>query len=268
MKSNTNRLTTLGVMALSLSMLTGEVTAEDQKWGFKFGFFTTDLDTTTQLDSNGGSIGLDTDFEDDLGLDSSEDVFRIDGYYKFNDRHRIDYSYFDLSRSGSGTLQTEINFGDQTFTIDSLIETTFDLEIYKAAYTYSLLTRESYYLGVSGGLYVADFDLGLESLESPLETEAAELTAPLPVLGLRGEYEFNDKWTLQGSMEFFFLEFDDSKGTLSDLYVGLDYQLFASTALGIGYNTAALDVDLDGERTIGAIDWSYDGALVYLKFDF
>jgi hypothetical protein len=270
MSSNTNRITALGVVALSLSTMTSEVAAEDQKWGFKLGFFTTDLDTSVQFDTNSGDVGWDTDFEDDLGLDSSDDAFRLDGYYKFNDKHRIDYSYFDMSRSGSGILTTEINFGDETFVVDSLVETTFDLDIYKAAYTYSLLSRESYDIGVSAGLYVADLGIGLASLDGDvvIDAEDAQITVPLPVLGLRGEYEFNDKWTLQGSMEFFFLEFEDSKGTLSDLYVGLDYQWFANTALGIAYNAATIDIDTDGEDSIGEVDYSYDGALIYLKFDF
>jgi len=39
-------------------------------------------------------------------------------------------------------------------------------------------------------------------------------------------------------------------------------------SIGLGFNSVTIDVDVsDGDYT-GKIDWSYDGALLFLKFDF
>lgn len=242
--------------------------AEDQNWGFSLGAFITDFDTTTNFDSSQGSVGFDTDFEEDLGLDDSDNVFRFDAYYKFNSRHRLDASVFDLSRNGSGILTSEIEFGDKVFEVNSLVETDFDLSVFKVAYSYSLIDGEAGYLGLSGGLYVADAEIALTGVATGFETESASVTAPLPVVGFRGEYQLNDRWTLRGSTEFFFLEFEDFSGSLFDLYGAIDYQLFENVAVGVGANLVELDVDTDGERFIGAFDWKYSGANIYLKFDF
>lgn len=243
------------------------IAAEDSYFSLSLGGFVTDYDTKTRLDSN-NNRGFYTDLEDDLGLDSSDSVFRMDGYCKFNPRHRFDFSMFDLSRSATNPIRLGIQWGDKFYSVDTLVDSDFNLRIYKAAYTYSFLVRDRGYLGITAGLYVADINIKLTN-QTLLQAEKGDVTAPLPVLGVRGEYELSEKWTLRASGEFFALEIDDKfSGSLSDLYIGLDYQLFENTALGIGFNTVAIDLSLDRSSLGGALDWKYDGGLAYLKFDF
>ncbi len=94
------------------------------------------------------------------------------------------------------------------------------------------------------------------------------ITAPLPVIGIRGEYEFADKWTFRASGEFFLVEFDNVDGALVDLYAGLDYAVLDSVSMGLGFNSVALDVDASKSGFQGSLDWQYTGALLFLKFDF
>ena len=143
----------------------------------------------------------------------------------------------------------------------------FDLAIYKAAYTYSFLSDQDGYLGGTIGVYVADVKT---SLAEPTlgQAEVGELTAPLPVVGLRGERKLSDRWTFRASGEFFFVEYDDIDGSLVDLYAGLDYSLRDNLALGFGFNSVTLDVDAAKSDFSGAIDWQYSGGLVFLKLDF
>ena len=239
---------------------------EGDRFSLSLGVFVTDRDTETRLDSAAGD-GTDTDFESDLGLDSSDTVFRVDGYYRFAERHRADFSVFDLSRSNSKQIERDIQWGDSLYAIDTTIKADFDLAIYKAAYTYSFLSDEDGYLGGTIGLYVADVKT---SLAEPTlgQAEVGELTAPLPVVGLRGERKLSDRWTFRASGEFFFVEYDDIDGSLVDLYAGLDYSLRDNLALGFGFNSVTLDVDAAKSDFSGAIDWQYSGGLVFLKLDF
>ena len=117
----------------------------DDRFSISLGAFITDRDTDTRLDSDVLGKGTVIDFEDDLGLDSSDTVFRIDGHYRFGQKHRINFSVFDLSRDSSTTVQREIQFGDEVFSINTVIKADFDLNIYQLAYTYSFLWRENGY---------------------------------------------------------------------------------------------------------------------------
>ena len=239
----------------------------DDRFSISLGAFISDWGTNTQLNSDTLGLGTNIDFEDDLGLDASDTTFRVDGYFRFNDRHRLDLSVFDLSRNASKAIQKDIQFGDVSFVIDTVIDAKSDLSIYKLAYTYSFLRRDRGSLGVSAGLYVADAKFNL-SAQNAGQAEQRGITAPLPVFGLRGDYLLNDRFTLRGSAEFFALKYDDIDGSIRDLFISVDYQINKHTALGLGYNYVSIDADATRSDFGGSLDWSYDGALLFLKLDF
>ncbi len=238
-----------------------------ERGGISLGAFLTDRDTNGRLDSDTLGLGTVIDAEDDLGLDSSDTVLRLDAYYRFNPRHRIDFSVFDLSRDATATIDESIQFGDEIFDINSTISSEYDLAVYKAAYTYSFFVRDHGYLGVTAGLYVLATDISLTESNTG-QFEADDLTAPLPVIGLRGKYQLTPRLVLRSSAELFAIEFDNVDGSLSDFYIGLDYHFHDNFAVGLGYNNVSLDVDADGSEFKGALDWTYDGALLNVQYSF
>ena len=235
------------------------------RFSLSLGVFVTDRDTDTQLD--GTTTGSDINFEKDLGLDSSDNVFRVDGYYRFNERHRVDFSLFDLSRSASTQIDRDLQWGDASYTINTVVDTDVDLKIYKAAYTYAFMRRDNGYLGFTAGLYVADTRSSI-SEQNLGQATVGEVTAPLPVIGLRGEYAFSDHWSFRASGEFFALEYNDVDGSLIDLYAGIDYRVLDNISLGFGVNSVSIDVDATKTSFAGSIDWQYTGGLLFLKFNF
>jgi hypothetical protein len=239
----------------------------DDRFSISLGAFITDRDTDTQLNSATLGAGTNIDFESDLGLDASDTVVRLDGHYRFAQKHRANFSVFDLSRDSSAAIQRDIQYGDEIFLLDTVVNANFDLRIYKLTYTYSVMQRDRGYLGVSIGAHIADSTIGL-SEQSLGQAEISSITAPLPVLGLRGAYEFTDRLTLIASGEFFVVEFDNVDGSLVDLYLGLDYQIIEHLAFGLGYNRVDFDVDATKSDFSGSLDWRYSGALLFLKFDF
>ena len=258
----------IGCAALLLAPIVA--TAQDEmtdRFSISLGAFIIDRDSETRLDSDVLGDGSDVDLEDDLGLHRSDSVFRIDGYYRFNRKHRLDFTYFDLSRQNSKTIDEEFQFGDEIFVVGTTLKATFDLNIYKLAYTYSMLDRENGFLGITAGLYVADTGITLAATNFD-QAEKGDLTAPLPVIGLRGEYRLSDKWALRASGEFFALEYEDIDGSLVDLYAGIDYRFTRHFAMGLGYNSVTIEVKASGDNVTGNIDWQYAGALLYAKLDF
>ena len=231
------------------------------------GMFFADRKTDTRLDASAGDPGSDLDLEADLGFKRKDSVFRLDGYYKFNDRHRIDFSAFDLSRSSSKTLETDIEWDGNIYPIDTPVDAKLDLTIYKLAYTWSFVRSDKAFLGLTGGLYVADLGAFLNAPEITLAGGGA-VTAPLPVLGLRGEYEFAENWKIRGSSEFFSFSYQEYDGTLYDIYAGIDYKAFKNTSIGLGVNTVRMDIGVSDSDLNANLDWRYSGALIFFKFDF
>jgi len=239
----------------------------DDRISIRLGAFFTDRETNTQINSDALGSGAEIDFEDDLGLESSDSVFRLDSHYRFNEKHRADFSVFDLSRDSSATIQRDIQFGDEIFLLDAVVTTNFDLRIHKLAYTYSVMRRDHGYLGLSIGVHIADSTIGL-SEQNLGQTEIRSITAPLPVLGIKSAYEITDRLTLNASGEFLVVEFDNVEGSLVDLYLDIDYQIIEHVAIGVGFNSVDIDVDANKSDFSGTLDWRYDGALVFFKIDF
>lgn len=262
----TVRVTLILLLACILPQPANTQSLEGDRFSLSVGVFLTDRDTKARLDSSMGD-GSNTDFENDLGLNTSDSVFRIDGYFRFSERHRADFSVFDLSRKSSWQIERDIQWGDTLFSIDTVIKSDFDLKIYKAAYTYSFLHGDTGYLGATIGIHVTDSKVSLAE-QNLGQAEVGSLTAPLPVIGLRGQRQLSERWTFRASGEFFFVEYDNVDGSLVDIYAGFDYSVLDNLSIGIGFNSVTIDVDATKSGFNGALNWQYSGGLVFLKFDF
>lgn len=238
-----------------------------ERSGLLIGMFVTDRQSSTRLDSDTGQ-GSDLDLENDLGLKSSMSVGRLGGYRWFARRHRFDAALFDLSRSASLPINKTIEFGDEIFQINTVVTTKSDLTILKADYTFAVLARPRGFLGVVGGLYIAQSSLTLQ--EATLgQVESDDVTAPLPLLGLRGEYAIGNRFTVRGAAQWFGYDAGDFSGRLTDLYVGADYSFNQRFALGLGYDRVSMRLEATEDRGLsGQLNWGYDGFLVYMKVDF
>jgi len=246
-------------------LLADEVGAD--KWGFSLGAFLTDQDMKTDFQVGGATAGRGIDFEEDLGLDESLSVFRLDAFYRIADRHRLDFSIFDLSRSANITLSREIEWQDTIYPLSATLITKLDLSIYKAAYTYEWSRQARGYFGVTGGFYVADIGLSL-GLPVTGDREVGSITAPLPVIGIRGEYFLSKRWRAHASAEWFFVDIDDLHGSLNDVLLGVDYSVFENAAIGLGFNSVHLDLDAAEKALRADLKWDYSGAIAYVQFRF
>ena len=82
-------------------------------------YFVNSANTELSVNSSTGGLGTSIDYQRDLGGEGNKTIPRLDAYYRFNDRHRIDFSTFKIDRAGSATLALDVNIGDQNYEIPS-----------------------------------------------------------------------------------------------------------------------------------------------------
>lgn len=262
----------LACAAVLAPLLPLAATAQDaerarERASIVFGAFITDRQSTTRLDSAQGR-GTDVKLENDLGLDASETVARVGGNFWFKPRQRIDLSLFDLSRNATNQIDETIRFRDQTYAVDTVVQSDSDLTILKASYTFSPLVSEDGFFGVSGGLYTAFTQLSIANVMGG-ELESEDLTAPLPVIGFRGAYAVTDAITFRAAAEWFRFASGDLDGRLRDVYMAVDYAVSDRWSIGVAFNEVSMRLEARETGGFeGALDWGYDGALLYLKVNF
>jgi hypothetical protein len=233
------------------------------------GGFLVSTDTKVRLDGE-GSRGDEIDTEEDLGLRDS-DVLRLDAYWRFKPKHKIRLLYFDATRSASRVIQRTIDFGDETFDINTEVGASFKTEVLELAYEYAFWRRPKYEITGSVGLHNVAFELGLsaEGLgTSVTRAESADVTGPLPVFGVRGIWRLGERWHLDAQAQYFQLEFDKYDGRLNDYNVAVIWMPFDWVGIGAGYNDFRFSVDVDAKRYNGSLRWSYGGAKLFANIMF
>jgi hypothetical protein len=247
---------------LSLPILAADL-GDWERFAVNVGAFVTDRVTEIRLDATDGTAGTELDFEDDLGLDDENTVARLDGFYRYGRRSRVDFSYFNLDRDATRGVILDFRYGDETFTAGDTIRTNFRLDILKIAYTYSFFRSEVLDLGVTLGLHTMDIDVSLT--DSDGDTDKGTSYSPFPVLGLRIAYQITPKWFFKASSEWLGVESNDTEGRLVDTQIAIEHNTYRNVGFGAGFNRFDLDIESDDEDTRGIFELIYDGLQLYTK---
>jgi hypothetical protein len=269
------------VIVFTLAFLSPSVVAAEdgggkpwERFSLNLGGFVATLNSDFRIGSQSLGVGLDVNPEDVLGLDSSLFVFRADAIWRFTDnrRHRFDLSYYDLRRSATKTIEADIQIKDRVFSAGATIDTLFDLQIIRAAYSYSLIQDDRFDLGISAGLFIMPIKIRLSSSNSGAAEEQG-MTAPLPVVGLRFDFAITPKLFLKESIDVFYFQYQSFSGGLFDAKVGLEYNIWKHVGVGVAYDYFRLQFKVDGNDypgldMVGKLQFNYGGILLYGKLFF
>ena len=234
-------------------------------------FWISRFDSSLIARSDDFPLGIYLDMSRELGLSDSVTVPRVNFSYRFSRRHQVNMAYFRIHRVGEATLDRTIVIGDTEIPEGSTVNGDSDSKIFKVAYTWIFYDNDKVALGATFGVNVVDFDLGLavEFLDTGeyLVSEHASQTTPLPVLGLRLNYQATEKLTLLVNVDTLLVEAGRYGGTYHDSYVLLEWRLSKVFSIGGGLNFLALDLDYE-QDVIAEFRHSYRGVAGFLGVHF
>src|SRR5688572_1404954 len=169
--------------------VTEPVTLPTERYNLRAsGFFVQDIDTTIRVDGRfnaGGQewdLGTTIDLADHLNVETSVEVFRAEAMWAFGERHRLDFAWFNMEERGRVNLAEMIDFGDTDFAAGLAVESFLRTNIYRLAYTYFVVNKPRFRLGLSLGVHVMEISSGIGVIDTAFAEHAA-VTAPLPVAG-------------------------------------------------------------------------------------
>lgn len=222
-----------------------------------------DTDITVLTDQG---LGTGVSFADDLGGDTSVTIPRLDLYYRFNNRHRIDLSSYGIDRAGRKRLQIDVEFEDQTYSVGDTVISDISYELFKIGYIYSFYHSSVVELGVSAGVNLTSYDFNYE-LENGSDAGSSSASAPLPMFGLRMSYAINRKWSIHYLSETFFIELgDELEGALLNYELDLRYRLDKDFMFGLGFTRVSIDLSANDEDWKGRIVDKHRAVLLYASY--
>ena len=251
-------------------MLPGDILAgtEEEQFPDRFGirlggFYIKDADSTLREDLANSPGGRYVDFHDTLGGDNKTTVWRLDGIYRFNERHALTFSWYDSKFTGSTVLDQDLVLPRQTFLKGTQIASNLEIDTYKLSYQYSVYHNEKIELAISAGIHKTHVSESITASGTG-QYSSSSINAPLPVLGLFLDYKITPRFSAFYNHQVFFVNYNDKiKGELQDLLFGLEYRVFRNVALGAAYNTSSIHLTVQKTAATFYFDANWSGELVY-----
>jgi hypothetical protein len=274
------RGTMIGCMALTLwSVSSHAQDAYPDTLSFSAGgYYVMRSSTTIAYSPEGIPISAGVNLNRELGLDESDSSFRVDGYYRFNPRHRIDAAWYRVERTGTRTAGRDFSWNGQDYSAGWTLESLVGNETFKVNYLYSFYHSSKVELALGGGLHLTRITSGLNVTtfgtnipSDPLNyTTRRELktAAPLPVVSLLLGYQISPRWKALWSHDVLFLEIDGISGDFSDSNIAVEYRAFKNVGFGLGYNRVGLNIDGEDDGAQYSAIVSYDAARLYVRAAF
>lgn len=220
-----------------------------------------------RVDGSQGQLGTTVSFERSLGLSDSEARPILNAWWRITKRQRLEAFYFDLNRSGSSISQVNIRFGGTEFQANLPIQAFFDVEILSVGYSFSPIfdAKKEWTLGLAASFQ--DIKVGITGTEAsandPIVQEEASVLAPLPTLTTRFDYALTDKWILTLHAGYFTIELGDGEfdGSVLSVLAGVRYKVFKHLSVSLNYDWFRVQVDVEGDKWNGDLDYKYRGPM-------
>jgi len=222
------------------------------------------------VDGEAGEQGTTVNWGDSFG-NADETRFRLDGLWRFNDRHHLRMMYTDFSTGSERTATREINWQGDVIPVDATIKGEISFQIIEAAYEYAFMHSDKFELTGSAGLHYATFGATLTAtVNTSTETLGgkASVDLPLPVFGAHAMWRMGQNFYLDAQAQFFFLTIDEYGGDIINYRAALIWQPKKLFGVGVGYDSFQIKVDVNKPNFTGNMDWTYSGPQAFLNFAF
>lgn len=230
--------------------------------------------TNVRIDnSNQGQRGDNVNLKNDLGVDQDQSSFWASAEWRFAPRHRIGINYSQFKLTGTRTLTRDFVIGDESYQAGATLNSELKLQIIPIAYSYSLVKTGDDELAATIGVHWSRVSFTVRGSASLNGTDVnADVTSdadlPLPLVGLRYEHHFSQRWSagLQGG--YFPLKFGNVDGEIWTARAQLEYRFSRHVGFGLAVEGFELNIESTQGAWQGAIKYNYWGPQLYLKSRF
>ena len=230
---------------------------------FRLGAFRNEIDSRVQRFDEDGRPGDEVEIESVLGTPDSDTTLQADAIMRFGFYHRLEASYFGLGRNSRTVLDRDIVVGDETFVAGTEVTTVQDSDTLQLVYGYSILRDAQKEVGLSAGLHYTQTEIELFS-PATAQRVRLETEVPLPTIGAFGSVTLANRWSVQGELRAFALEFDRYEGTMGFLAVRLERNLGRHLSAGIGFNYYTTRIESQEVENQGVYEATRYGPLAYV----
>jgi hypothetical protein len=246
---------------------------------FDLGAFVVSSNISGGLQGSANPTGQTIDFDHEFGTDADTTRIRAGFLWRFARKHALRLSFFDDTVTRTKAIPEDLHWGNYTFQGGSEITAQTKFKIYELTYEYAFLNDPSYKVALGAGLHVDSFSLKLAGnaavtlpdgtvQSASYSNKSNSVTAPLPIVGLRGDWAAMDHLYLEAAAEVFKFKYQGIDGNWSLIWVGATWMFTEHFGVGVAFDRFATHVDLSKDSFTGRLNLGYQGAVFYFKGGF
>lgn len=245
----------------------------DQSFVLNVGAFLVQTDLKANLNGQSAS-NPEIDFDETFGKADDSTRVRADARWRINPRHHLTLMYFDNSNRRTKKLDKTVNWGDNTYDVGATVTSENEFKVGALAYEYAFMRQPGYEVSASIGLHVSDLTLSLAGDATvngtPVSNSAKSnsVTAPLPVIGLRGAWVVTPSILLEAQGQMFKLKVNEVDGYWTDLRASATWMFNKNFGLGLGYDRYFNKVDVSKNSFDGRVKFGYSGLQAFVTGSF
>ncbi len=232
------------------------------------GYFTGSQNTEILLRKKG--IGATLNLQDLFDMQERTQAFRVEGTYKFNPKHRLEFSWYNIKNSSHQEVKKSFDIAGKTVNTGASLDIYFDTQITKLMYAYSAYHTNKLALDFRVGFHATGISTGYTAkfnifdINKSNSSDSVSVTAPLPVIGVGMNYEIIPNLNLLYHVDYFFISYDSSvTGSLTDSTLALDYKFNRYFGIGGGLNSTSMRFKAQQDETKIEVRHEVIGGIVY-----
>jgi hypothetical protein len=230
-------------------------------------YFWGGVTTFGRFDSATGVEGTPFTAEHDLGLTSQAHQLRIEIIFRLEERSRLRVNFLDLRRAAEKTIDRTIQYGDQTFLVDNLVQSSFDWRQMDLTYTYSFLRSERFELGAGLGVHLLEAEARAQIPSTPQYADFNG-AGPFATLALDGTWRISKRWALTARAQYLKVAISSVSGMMGEYHADLQYRWKRNVAFGLGYEKDEAELDVRKSDPSGVLRLTIDGPELFGRLSF
>jgi hypothetical protein len=239
-----------------------------EKFVLDMGVFFPDRSFKIHVDGGVAGRNPNIDFEDEFGLNRSDETFAIDFGWRFGKKWSLLTQYFESSGSRSAVLDEDIEWNDVVFGQGSNVVAGQEFSLVRVFFGRQFETSERHDFGVGAGFHWLEIgafiqgDILVSGAPNEFRRESVKAEFPLPNVGVWYRYSLSPKWALRSRFDYLSVDIGDYNGSLVNGSLGFNYRLFENFGVGLSYNIFELDLGITRTDWRGEVTSRYEGLYV------
>ena len=265
--------------ALADDSTEGEPLSEKRpRFGLGVGWAYADFSTTYERYAIGGSERIFVSLEGDLGLPATDNTPVLTFLARIGKR---DYIAANWARSDRSETLLDIDdtvvLGDLVIEVQAEIDLFFNVDEIDVAYGHAYVDDDRVRIIGKYGLSLLDLDIGLAAegnysigdvSGSGRYEVSSSLLVPVPLVGVLFDVELAPRWTLNSSVEFFYLPVGKTTAEAWRAALRVSYAFSHLVGVNFGYGSYDVKVIEEKDNIKSDIQYTMNGFSAGLRFTF